>query len=559
MEKKDGRRSRVPVGTFGASEPPPPPAAAPAPPAPSVEAGPPAPDAGDAHALDAAELRKRYVSTLVGHPASSSGPGSPAAPVLAPPKWRGAKAYLEGEEPQPHLSSIPTPPPVAVPAGSEVDVASAGRRRVTTKLGSPPPIMPPVAAAAAEPPPVELPPAEAPLAEAIGEPPPGPSAEAPRLAAISDAIQQMLDGQVSVPMQVEEPSADELDSIPIEELPMEELVDSEPPPAAAKPVPLARIVPRPAPPAPSIVETVEPRSAQRQRRASPAEVPGGGDAARAADAGERAPAAKPAATVGGSAAHREGAPVSSLAPAEVRGRRPADASQTGLGVVLVAAMFVIGVGGWFLTRGGYPGPPSRNLGPAPQPAATAAAAPAVPSPSSAAPPAAVAPSAAPVSTSEPSSSPAPARSLPTAPVEATAAEGHHAHHAHASAKPTAREPDNSHEPPPAAAEPTAREQSATLRVVPSPEHADLPDIPSREDVLAALAPIRAAVRACARDMHGTAQLDVTVANTGFVTYAVVGGDFAGTPEGSCIARAARGAQFVPFKKPRFRVIYPFSL
>jgi hypothetical protein len=40
---------------------------------------------------------------------------------------------------------------------------------------------------------------------------------------------------------------------------------------------------------------------------------------------------------------------------------------------------------------------------------------------------------------------------------------------------------------------------------------------------------------------------------------VVGGDFAGTPEGSCIARVARTAQFVRFAKPRFRVIYPFSL
>ena len=65
--------------------------------------------------------------------------------------------------------------------------------------------------------------------------------------------------------------------------------------------------------------------------------------------------------------------------------------------------------------------------------------------------------------------------------------------------------------------------------------------------------------ACAHGMQGTAQLDITVADTGFVTSAVVGGDFAGTPEGSCIARAVRSAQFAPFKKPRFRLIYPFSL
>ena len=39
----------------------------------------------------------------------------------------------------------------------------------------------------------------------------------------------------------------------------------------------------------------------------------------------------------------------------------------------------------------------------------------------------------------------------------------------------------------------------------------------------------------------------------------LGGDFAGTPAGSCIARVVRGATFAPFSKPRFRVIYPFSL
>jgi hypothetical protein len=98
-----------------------------------------------------------------------------------------------------------------------------------------------------------------------------------------------------------------------------------------------------------------------------------------------------------------------------------------------------------------------------------------------------------------------------------------------------------------------------LKVTPHDQGSDLPELPSRDDVLAALAPIRAGVDECAHGQHGMAQVDITVASTGFVTHAVVDGDFAGTPEGSCIARAARRAQFVAFKKPTFRVIYPFSL
>jgi hypothetical protein len=89
--------------------------------------------------------------------------------------------------------------------------------------------------------------------------------------------------------------------------------------------------------------------------------------------------------------------------------------------------------------------------------------------------------------------------------------------------------------------------------------AQLPEIPSRDEVRAALAPLRSGVDKCAHGRSGVAQLDITVANTGSVTSAVVGGDFAGSTEGSCIARVARTAHFVRFKKPRFRIIYPFSL
>jgi hypothetical protein len=78
-------------------------------------------------------------------------------------------------------------------------------------------------------------------------------------------------------------------------------------------------------------------------------------------------------------------------------------------------------------------------------------------------------------------------------------------------------------------------------------------------VQAALDEKRTEIVACAAGQRGVAEVDLTVASAGNVTYAVVGGDFAGTPAGSCIARVVRSAKFAPFSKPRFRVIYPFSL
>jgi hypothetical protein len=559
MDNKDGRRSRVPAGTFGASNPPPPPAKHPATP-PTEAANTPA-EARDSSPSEPGEGRARYKSTLVGHPTAGAAASSgPAAPVLAPPKWRGAKPYLQGEEPQPRLSSIPTPPPVAVPPGVDLDaeLGTPGRTRITTKVGQPPPAQPPEAA---------LP--EEPLAQPVAA---AREQEPARLAAIGDAIQQMLDGQASVPMQVEEPSADGIDEIPIDELPIEEILDGfaapepePPPPAVLAAVELTRrAAPRPpATPgsgeaqAPQVIEV--PRSSAAIEVDARAESPAVEASAPASKRAERGPA--PAAAAPPRVRRprvevrlrTEGARVSSLAPAEVRAARNPDAQQAGLGILLVAAMVVIGVGGWFVTRGGYPGPPVRPSAqkvPA-TPAAAAAALPPVAAPPSL-PPASAEP--APVVEERPADAERPAE-----PAVGTAKPG--AKRApHVAAKPASRALKDEHADDRASsAAREGRDEGAVLRVVPSSEHGDLPEIPARDDVRAAIAQIGAAVRECARGLRGTAQLDITVANTGFVTHAVVGGDFAGTPEGSCIARAARGAQFVPFKKPRFRVIYPFSL
>ena len=44
-----------------------------------------------------------------------------------------------------------------------------------------------------------------------------------------------------------------------------------------------------------------------------------------------------------------------------------------------------------------------------------------------------------------------------------------------------------------------------------------------------------------------------------VATAVVGGDFAGSPEGSCIAKTVKQAQFPQFSKPAFKFTYPVQL
>lgn len=87
---------------------------------------------------------------------------------------------------------------------------------------------------------------------------------------------------------------------------------------------------------------------------------------------------------------------------------------------------------------------------------------------------------------------------------------------------------------------------------------NLPDSPSREATVDALGAVRTAVAQCAAGRGGVANVRVTVRSSGKVTNAVVSGDFAGTPEGSCIARAVRGATFAPFAQPSFVVTYPYQ-
>jgi len=89
---------------------------------------------------------------------------------------------------------------------------------------------------------------------------------------------------------------------------------------------------------------------------------------------------------------------------------------------------------------------------------------------------------------------------------------------------------------------------------------NLPDTPPRNAVRAGLQSVQGAVRACGQGQHGTATTAITIrGSTGRVTSARVSGQFQGTPVGSCVARAVRGARFPRFSRDTFNVTFPFRL
>ncbi len=81
----------------------------------------------------------------------------------------------------------------------------------------------------------------------------------------------------------------------------------------------------------------------------------------------------------------------------------------------------------------------------------------------------------------------------------------------------------------------------------------------RDEVAAGLNKIKDSVKACVGDKHGIAKVDVTIAGSGRVRRALVTGVFAGTPEGSCIARTVRAARFPKFSGEPVSVEFPFVL
>ncbi|HKP62765.1 MAG TPA: zinc-ribbon domain-containing protein [Polyangiales bacterium] len=108
-----------------------------------------------------------------------------------------------------------------------------------------------------------------------------------------------------------------------------------------------------------------------------------------------------------------------------------------------------------------------------------------------------------------------------------------------------------------AAKPKEAPAPAPAAAAASKDSDDLPESPSRDEVLAAMRGVESAVRACASpETKGTAIVEISVSgSSGRVTNATVTG-ITGEP-GSCIARAARNAKFPHFAKSPFQVKYPY--
>jgi hypothetical protein len=93
----------------------------------------------------------------------------------------------------------------------------------------------------------------------------------------------------------------------------------------------------------------------------------------------------------------------------------------------------------------------------------------------------------------------------------------------------------------------------------APVAAPLSPAPTREQVVAGFEAIQPELVQCAAGKHGVAQISATIAASGRISYALVGGKFQGTAEGSCMARVVRGARFPQFSQPTLKVSYPVSL
>jgi hypothetical protein len=110
----------------------------------------------------------------------------------------------------------------------------------------------------------------------------------------------------------------------------------------------------------------------------------------------------------------------------------------------------------------------------------------------------------------------------------------------------------------APAAPSAQAPAATPVADTAALAAALPEAPSRTDVVAGFQAIQPQLAQCAAGKHGVAKIAATIANSGRVASALIEGQFSGTPEGSCMARAVRGARFPQFSQPNLKITYPIA-
>lgn len=89
---------------------------------------------------------------------------------------------------------------------------------------------------------------------------------------------------------------------------------------------------------------------------------------------------------------------------------------------------------------------------------------------------------------------------------------------------------------------------------------ELPETPSRDEILAILRKLTPAVLACRRRESGTIRIHLAIAGkSGTVTDASVIKQFAGTDFAKCATSVVEQAQFPRFRKKTLTVVYPVTL
>lgn len=106
----------------------------------------------------------------------------------------------------------------------------------------------------------------------------------------------------------------------------------------------------------------------------------------------------------------------------------------------------------------------------------------------------------------------------------------------------------------------ARQNELKLQRQAAETQGALPMTPSREQVEAAVALLRPAIRGCAMGQSGLATADVVVRPDGSVAAVhISGAPFAGAASGRCMEGVVRHAKFPRFRKPSFQFRYPFAI
>ncbi len=108
---------------------------------------------------------------------------------------------------------------------------------------------------------------------------------------------------------------------------------------------------------------------------------------------------------------------------------------------------------------------------------------------------------------------------------------------------------------------TRRSSKGSSSSAPAASSSNLPETLSRGNIQKGMRSIKGQVQGCYDrfKVPGLASVQITIGRNGRVKGAKVKGVFSGTPTGSCVKKAARGARFPKFKGTPITITYPFIL